>query len=230
MRLVLFDIDGTLVNALGAGRAALETAMDSVYGRISPAGKFDFHGMTDPAILRELLRRAGWAEERVDRSMGAVWPAYYAELDRELAARNGRVHTYPGVTDLLDAITADRRFVTCLVTGNMEPGAWRKLAACGLSTLFRFGAFGSDSESRDDLPAIARRRAALLYGSEFDLREAVVVGDTPADVRCARVNGARVLSVATGRHTVEELWKHDPDHVVENLADVSSVMRMLVDE
>lgn len=230
VRLLLFDIDGTLVNALGAGRAALEAAMRSVYGETGPIETFDFHGMTDPAILRKLLAGAGWSQERVARAVGAVWPAYYAELDRELSERDGRVHAYPGVVELLERLRGDRRFAPGLVTGNMEPGAWRKLSACGLDDVFGFGAFGSDSEARDELPPIAARRASTVFGKDFVLGDAMVIGDTPADIRCARVNGIPVLAVATGRHTVAELAAHGPEYLLDDLSDVDRVMRILTDE
>ncbi len=230
MRLVLFDIDGTLLNTLGAGKAALRTALRTVCGETGPIDTFDFHGRTDPAIVRGLLGEAGWPDERIDESLAAVWRAYYAELERELASRDGSVYTYAGVDELMEHLDSDDRFAPGLVTGNMERGAWRKLAACGLSDRFHFGAYGSDSERREDLPPIARRRAEASYGKRFDLHHAVVVGDTPEDIRCARANGARVLAVATGRHESEELREHGPDDVVEDLTDTPGVLRMLAYE
>jgi phosphoglycolate phosphatase-like HAD superfamily hydrolase len=230
LRLVLFDIDGTLVNTLGAGKAALESAMLSVYGETGPIESFDFHGMTDPAIVRGLLRAAGWPDTEIEAGFEATWRAYLEMLDRELLGRDGRVHPYPGVVGLLDAVEADARFAPGLVTGNMEGGARRKLQACGLAGRFDFGAYGSDSENREELPPIALDRAEREYGRPFELRSAIVVGDTPEDIRCARANGARVLAVSTGRHTVEELRDHDPDVVLENLSNTSRVMQVLADE
>lgn len=230
MRLLLFDIDGTLVNTVGAGKAALETALDEVFGETGPIDSFDFHGKTDPAIVRGLLAEAGFPDHRIEAGFPDVWSAYYAELDRELAARDGRVHTYTGVDVLLDRLAGDERFAAGLVTGNLEEGARRKLVAAGLAGRFRFGAFGSDSEHREELPPIALDRAVEEYRRDFDMREAVVVGDTPEDIRCARANGARVLAVATGRHSVAELRQHAPDAALDSLADTSLVMRILADE
>jgi len=146
VRLLLFDIDGTLVNTLGAGKAALDTAMRGVYGETGPIDSFDFHGKTDPAIVRGLLRAMDWPDAKIEAGFDATWGAYLEELDRELAQRGGQLHAYPGVEPLLDEIEADGRFATGLVTGNMVGGAWRKLDACGLAHRFGFGAFGSDSE------------------------------------------------------------------------------------
>lgn len=225
--MILFDVDGTLVDTLGAGKAALETAMRSVFGETGPIDDFDFHGRTDPAIVRGLLRAAGWPDERIDDRSAAVWPVYYEQLDRELAARDGRARTYPGVGELLERLSGDTHFAIGLVTGNMERGAWRKLRACGIAGCFGFGAFGSDSESRGDLPSIARDRGQEVHGRELDLREAVIVGDTPEDVRCGHANGTRVLAVATGRHAMAELQAYRPDMVLEDLTDTTRVLRML---
>ncbi len=229
MRLLLFDVDGTLVDALGAGKAALERAMMAVYGETGPIEAFEFHGKTDPAIVRGLLRAEGWPDRDIERGFEETWDAYLEALDRELATRGPGVQPFPGVETLLGEIESDSRFAPGLVTGNMEGGASRKLGAAGLGGRFEFGAFGSDSELRNDLPPIAKDRAEQAYGRAFDLAEAVVVGDTPDDIRCARANGTRVLAVCTGRHSVEELREHDPDAVFENLSDTPRVMRMLAE-
>jgi phosphoglycolate phosphatase len=230
VRLVLFDVDGTLVDSLGAGKAALEFAMTSVYGETGPIASFDFHGRTDPAIVRGLLRAVGWPDVEIEAGFEAAWETYLAALDRELASRDRQVRPLQGVENLLGAIETDGRFAQGLVTGNMEGGARRKLGAAGIDRRFDFGAYGSDSEWREDLPPIARDRAESRYERTFEMETAVVVGDTPEDIRCARANGARVLAVSTGRHSVEELRDHGPDAVFENLSDTSRVVRMLADE
>lgn len=228
--MILFDIDGTLVDTLGAGKAALRAAMRATYGDTGPIDSFDFHGRTDPAIVRGLLRANGWSDPDIEAGFGAIWDAYYGALDEELAGRDGRVTAYPGVVALLDAIAADGRFACGLVTGNMEEGARRKLLAAGLADRFEFGAYGSDSERREELPPVARARAERMYGRAFDLEAAVVVGDTPEDVRCGHSNGTSVLAVATGRHSVGELRECGADAVFETLADTNRVMRALIDE
>jgi phosphoglycolate phosphatase-like HAD superfamily hydrolase len=230
LRLILFDIDGTLVNSLGAGKAALESAMMSVYGETGPIASFDFHGRTDPAIVRGLLRAVGWPDADIEAGFDATWGAYLAALDRELMGRDGQVRPMTGVKELLGAVDEDARFAPGLVTGNMEGGARRKLEAAGLAGRFEFGAYGSDSEWREDLPPLARERAQRRYDRSFDMKMAVVVGDTPEDIRCARANGARALAVSTGRHSVEELLAHGPDAVFENLSETSRVVKMLADE
>lgn len=230
MRLILFDIDGTLIDTLGAGKAALKSAMLATYGETGPVDSFDFHGRTDPAIVRGLLRAVGWPDRDIETGFEAAWTAYFEALERELAGRKGRVNPYPGVVELLDSLASDGQFACGLVTGNMEGGARRKLDAAGLAGRFAFGAYGSDSERREHLPPLASERAAKVYGRSFDLSEAVVVGDTPEDVRCGHINGTRVVAVATGRHSVADLGESGADAVFETLADTTRVVRALSDD
>lgn len=226
---LLFDVDGTLADTLGAGKAALAAAMSAVYGETGPVDSFDFHGRTDPEIVRGLLRAAGRADADVDRGLGELWPRYLERLSAELAARNGRAVALAGVLVLLDRLAADDRFACGLVTGNLEEGARLKLAAIGCAGRFGFGAYGSDAEERDALPAVALARAERRYGRTFEPGRAVVIGDTPADIRCARAAGTRVLAVATGRHSEDELTGHGPDAVFSDLSDTERVVEFFLD-
>ncbi len=226
-RLLLFDVDGTLLDALGAGRAALRAAMLSVYGETGPIDEFEFQGKTDPAIVRALLRCEGYADAAIDEGLEALWEPYGVRLDRELEARRGLVEAHPGVTALLGALAGDARFTVGLVTGNVEGGAWMKLHACGLDGEFSFGAFGSDSEHREELPPLAVERARARTGDRFSLEQVVVIGDTPDDIRCARASGVRVLAVATGGYTAAELARHDPDDLLPGLLNLDRALQVL---
>lgn len=222
-RLLLFDVDGTLVRADGAGREALREAMWAVYGETGPIDGFDFHGRTDPAIVRGLLRAVGRDDAWIDRGLPRLWPLYCEALERELAARRGALRVCPGVRRLL-TVLEEEGLLPGLLTGNVEGGARRKLRACGLDGRFGFGAFGSDSEWREDLPAIAVRRARAVSGRSFAADEVLVIGDTPEDIRCARSAGVRCLAVATGRYGVEELAAHAPDAILGDLSDAGRAL------
>ncbi len=226
-RLVLFDVDGTLVDAGGAGRAALRRAMERVFGQAGPIDDWDFHGQTDPSIVRGLLRALGREDAWIDAHMSEVWPPYLEILVRELRARNGRARPYPGVLDLLERLAAAPGVTLGLVTGNVEEGARRKLEAAGVRAPFPVGGFGSDAERRDDLPPFAVRRAAER-GLEFAAGEVWVVGDTPHDIRCGQVSGHRTLAVATGRHPVAALSEYGADVVLADFSDVDAAAAALL--
>lgn len=228
-RLLLFDIDGTLLHVDGAGRAALGAAMRQVCAETGPIDRLEFRGKTDPAIVRELLRGCGWPDARIDDCLPAIWERYVPALERELEARRAGGRICAGVEALLERLHADPGVVCALVTGNVEGGAWGKLKAWGLDRRFAFGAFGSDSENRDELPPIAVRRAESRHGRRLDLREVVVIGDTPADIQCARAAGVRCVAVASGGLGPEALREHSPDHVFESLADTEAVLEVLRD-
>jgi phosphoglycolate phosphatase len=226
---LLFDLDGTLADTGGAGKAALGPAMLEVYGDTGPIDSFDFHGRTDPEIVRGLLNAAGRSNREVDSGLERLWHVYLGRLADELQGRAHRATPLAGVIELLDMLEADDRFACGLVTGNLEAGARLKLAAVGCADRFAFGGYGSDAEDRDALPPVALRRATDRYGPHFHASEAIVIGDTPADIRCARASGARVLAVATGRHSEAELAAHQPDAVMADLADRDRVLEFLID-
>ena len=218
------------MDAGGSGRAALRGAMLEVFGETGPIETYDFHGRTDPAIVRGLMRETGWDDERIERQSSDLWPAYFDRLEQELVERQDKVSALHGVTQLLAAIGQGdlrTRYSTALLTGNMETGAWAKLHSCALSEFFDFGAFGSDAEERDELPGVALARAAHHTGQKFPAETVVVIGDTPYDIQCARAGGVRMLAVATGRHTAQELEECGAEFVLEDLTDTDRVIRAL---
>jgi len=226
---LLFDVDGTLTDTAGAGKAALGPAMLEVYGETGPIHTFDFHGKTDPEIVRGLLAAAGRADAEIDAGLEALWPLYLERLTCALDDLGDRAIPLAGVLELLDHLAEDTRFKCGLVTGNLEEGARLKLAAAGCAGMFAFGGFGSDAELRADLPPVALARASAQFGRTFRAEDAVVIGDTPQDIRCARATGARVLAVATGRHSLAELSAHGPDSVIPDLTDIKYVMEFFSD-
>ena len=220
---LLFDVDGTLVDTLGAGKAALAEAMTRVYGQTGPIDEYDFHGRTDPEIVRGLLRAAGYEDAEIDPELPALWPIYLGQLEVELSSHDGGSSVLAGVPELLESLSDDPRFACGLVTGNLEHGARLKLEAAGCASAFSFGAYGSDAEDRNRLPAMALSRAEERYATRLHPETADVIGDTPADIRCARAVGARVLAVATGRHSIFELAEHHPDGIVGDLTETEKV-------
>ena len=228
-KLILFDIDGTLLNTNGAARRAFERALIEVYGETGPIATHRFDGKTDPQIARELLSQAGLSDQRIDQGLERLWAAYLAGLAAQLAQPGHETHLYPGVLDLLDALAARSREVcVALLTGNIDRGAQLKLSSARIDHFFQFGAFGSDCERRDGLPAIAVQRALDHTGRQFQGRDVVVIGDTPSDVTCGQSLGVFTLAVATGRHQAAELSAAGAHVTLENLADTQSVLEILL--
>lgn len=228
MKLVLFDIDGTLLLSDGAGRRAIHRALIEVFGTTGPTDYF-FDGKTDPQIVRELMRLAGHGDERIDACMRQLLDRYVECLREELADTQHRPYTLPGVPALLDALETRANVILGLLTGNLEPGAKAKIEAVGLQyDRFRVGAFGSDHELRPELPAIARDRARRHLGVDLGGDAIVVIGDTPADLTCGRSLGAGAIGVATGRYSVAELQRHSPLAVFEDLSDTDAVLRTIL--
>ncbi len=228
-RLILFDIDCTLIDAHGAGGRAILQAVSEVYGVGGALDGYTFHGRTDPLIVRDLAVRwgAGRAGDGViEARVDACLRRYVELLEAEVA--EGHIEVLPGVRELVTALAADRRVLVGLLTGNVEAGARIKLAPTGLSSLFKVAAYGSDSAHRPDLPAVAVRRAEALSGRRFRGKDIVVIGDTPADITCGADLGVTAFAVATGRHTVEQLAAFAPDHVVPDLADWRVVYETIV--
>lgn len=228
MRLVLFDIDGTLLLSDGAGRRAIMRAMSEVYGATGP-WDYHFDGKTDPQIVRELMRLAGLADDRIDAGMTQVFARYVDCLHEELRAPGHSPYSLPGVPALLDALEQEAEVTLGLLTGNLRRGAEAKLEAVGLDAdRFRVGAYGSDHELRPELPAVALSRARTELGIAFQGGHLVIIGDTPADLTCGNGVGARAIGVATGRHSVSDLAEHGPVAVFEDLSDTESVVRAIV--
>jgi phosphoglycolate phosphatase len=229
MRLVLFDIDGTLLWTDGAGRRAMEGALSHVFGSAGDP-RYRYDGKTDVQIARELMRAEGHGDDAIDARLHAVLDGYLERLRRELDAGARHIQLLPGVRELLDALEPRPDVVLGLLTGNVALGAEAKLTAAGLDfRRFRVNAFGSDREHRPLLPAVAQRRARELLGHDFGGEDVVVIGDTPADIDCARSIGARTVAVATGRYSVEELAEHDPSAVLRDLSDTDAALRAILD-
>ena len=228
MRLVLFDIDGTLLNSGGMGRASMQRALAEVFG--SPGNpKYRYDGKTDKQIVRDTMRLEGHTDEHIDRQMETLIDLYLAGLQTGVESGDFNVRPLDGVVEILDALEARKDVVLGLLTGNVETGARVKLRAAGIDPdRFRVNAFGSDHEHRPQLPAIAQRRASENLGLEIVGERVIVIGDTPADIECGRELGARAIAVASGHYTVEQLEAHDPYAVFPSLANTTQVLETIL--
>lgn len=227
MKLVLFDIDGTILLTDGAGKRAIHRALIEVYGTTGPSDH-RFDGKTDPQIVRELMRFAGHADERIDAGMGGLFERYLEYLEDELRAASADVRVMPGVYELLDVLDDRDDAVLGLLTGNLAAGARAKLTAAGIDpNRFTIGAYGSDHETRAELPAVAQRRAREELGLVIEGPDVVVIGDTPADLSCGRAIGARAIGVATGHYSVEDLSLFDAAAIFPDLSCTDDVVRVI---
>jgi phosphoglycolate phosphatase-like HAD superfamily hydrolase len=224
-KLVLFDIDGTILLTAGAGRRAILAALA---GEVDDASAFDrirFDGKTDPQIMAEMLAAAGQPEPQESPRVRALCERYLELLARELDRPTTRTTVMPGVHSLLDRLEMEAGVVLGLLTGNLAEGAALKLRSGGIAPeRFRVGAYGSDAAHRPDLPPIAARRAEPIFGRVPRGAEVVIIGDTPADVACGVGIEARALAVATGAYSVADLSACGAHAVFESLRDTDAVV------
>lgn len=217
---ILFDIDGTLINGGGAGRAALLRALAEVLGYTGPDGSVSLSGRTDHAIMADFLALAGAEGSFENRQL--LVDAYLRHLPACLRERPARV--LPGVEELLAQLSRRGDVALGLLTGNVREGAMVKLGHFGLWDYFPFGGFGAGHVCRDEVArsalAEARRHIGEKHGPVW------VVGDTPFDVKCARAIGAHCVGVLTGWHGREEMQGCEPDVLFEDLSDTVTVLKL----
>lgn len=206
----------------------MERALTQVFGSRGTS-EYHYDGKTDRQIVRDLMRLEGLTDEGIDAQMDDLLAAYIHSLQVELASGQRTMHVFEGVRELLDELERNERIVLGLLTGNVEKGARAKLGAAGIDiSRFKVNAFGSDHEERPELPAIAQQRASEVLGADIKGDRLIVIGDTPADIRCGEAIGARAIGVATGRYSAEELSRHEPYAVFETLADTDAVMQKIM--
>ncbi|HWG73428.1 MAG TPA: haloacid dehalogenase-like hydrolase, partial [Acidimicrobiales bacterium] len=216
-RLVLFDVDGTLLHAGGHGAAVFDRALEAVLGR-APEVRVRMGGKTDPQIVSEYLELMHAAPEALPEILRHLEEG----LEAAAAAMAADGYVLPGVVDLLERLHCDRRVVSTVLTGNVAPNAVVKLTAFGLERWLdlEVGAYGSDDADRRVLVPVALRRVAGRHGVELTAGDTWVVGDTPRDLECAQAAGARCLLVGTGTYPLEELEGLGADQIRPSLEPV----------
>ncbi|MFQ6094480.1 MAG: HAD family hydrolase [bacterium] len=224
MKLLLFDIDGTLIHSGGAGRRAMHRAFEQVYGIEDGFKDISMYGKTDPLILREALanHRIEWRREEADR-----FKALYLQFLRKgILTPTPKRRIMPGAVELLEEVSKRPNLIRGLLTGNWREGAEIKLGFFDLNRYFELGAYADDSEIREELVPIAVKRCEELKGIELEPEQVYIIGDTPLDILCARPFGAKTIVVATGIHTEEELLAERPDHFFPDLREYTEIVKI----
>ena len=227
-RVVLFDIDGTLIHSARAGLRGMNAAFQSIYGVWGALDRVSLAGRTDRAIVGDVL--TGLGLEPTDEAVFGLRETYVEHLAAEMSRPVPGAVMLPGVTAVLDALDARADVAVGLLTGNFERGAAIKLGYFQLWPRFRFGAFGDLHVNRRDLVPVARAHADRLHSAAFPASSVIVIGDTPLDIDCAQAHGARSIGVATGPFSPANLADAGAGLVLETLEDVDAVLEFISGE
>lgn len=230
--LVLFDIDGTLVRfKTGLTRKLFSRMSGELFGSGIPDGVVPrFAGMTDLQILKIVATSIGVSEIELNSKLDAIWDKMI-EIYRPYSTPQF-IQIMPGIQELVSLLDDEHEVYLGLITGNFERNAYMKLRTYQLDTFFKFGGFGNDHENRNLLPLIAIERANEFVGEPlFHAENTIVIGDTLRDIECGRVNGIKVISVATGEFGFDELLEAKPDFLMRDFSDVNrtkqEILRLL---
>ncbi|PYL26659.1 MAG: hydrolase [Verrucomicrobia bacterium] len=222
-RLLLFDIDGTLIHSGGAGVHALKSAFRERFGIVDDLHDIEIAGMTDSGIVISILNKH--KIPATNENVSAFLDSYVHFLSLELPRRKGKL--LPGVLELLEKLKSRPHLVLALLTGNVSRGAQLKLEHYGVWHFFEFGAFADDHRDRNRLGPFARARAKEKHSREFSASEIDVIGDTPRDIACGKAFGARTIAVATGTWSLEQLAEYQPDFLIDDLSNVKRIIDTL---
>jgi phosphoglycolate phosphatase len=222
MRLVLFDIDATLIDSGGAGTRSLNYAFQELFSLENAFHGIGMAGKTDTGIIKECFLKH---KISIDGNLDAVASAYLKHLQEEI--QNERKHVKPGVYELLEHLSTKKNVGLGLLTGNLEQGARIKLESFNLNRYFPTGAFGSDDEDRNNLLPIAVKRFEALLHQKIEIDNCIIVGDTPRDVECAHIYHALCIGVATGPYSFDELVEAGADFVIRDLSNRAALLGFL---
>jgi phosphoglycolate phosphatase len=224
MKIPLFDIDGTLLKAGNAVHdAAFDYAFKTVFNSATSKSEIATHGMTDTQIILELLLKHSFSEEEIKSKKDEavrVMNEYFMQHENE-----EEYTPLAGVVETLHYLK-EKNILMGLLTGNVEPIAWRKIEKAGIKDYFKFGAFGDAVYKRVELLKIAEERANKM-GPNISISDFIIIGDTPLDVKCAKDGNIQVIAVASGVYTVEQLQEAGADFVLESLEDSEKILKIL---
>lgn len=231
MRILLWDIDGTLIRSVrtGAYKDYTIPVLEEIFGTAGRLADMQVSGMTDLQIVFEALADAGITQEQILERAEVLASRLTTEAKRITGNGVKFFELLPGVRETLETLAAHPRYESALVTGNIKSMAYLKMELVGLDQFFTLpGAFGDESNNRRDLPARAAERIRKHLQVDLAPEQFIVIGDTPNDIDCARHFGARAVAVGTGRfYSTEDLLKHKPDRFLPDLSDVDLVLKTL---
>ena len=222
-KLLLWDIDGTLLNSDGAGRRAMESAINMTFSIDASLETIDFNGRTDQNILSQFFNKFELADSEESRL--ELCDLYYEQLLIEIPQGEGMI--LPGVIEVVETVHRRDDLNQGLLTGNFERGAQVKLEHFNLWHYFEFGAFGEESEDRNELGPRALERAKVSSGYNYSPEQVYVIGDTAHDIACGKALGANTIGVATGWTKADDLAVHNPTALFTDLSGVEEFFQIL---
>ncbi len=225
-KLILFDIDGTLIDTHGAGLFALKQATEEMFQKKAPS--FDIHGNTDSALVTHVFQHYGIAQDA--ETTEEFYSIYLKKLQTNLNSDDYKGKLLEGVIDLLESLRYREDIELSLLTGNLARGADVKIKHHKIGQYFSFGAFGDDHYDRNSLGPIALKRAELATGYPFKAEDTIIVGDTIRDIDCAKSLGCRVLAVATGAVSMDHLKAQGADLVLSSIGDTLYAYKFITGE
>jgi phosphoglycolate phosphatase len=226
-KLILFDIDGTLLLIDSLADLAFRAMTRDVYGLECTFREISYAGKTDPAIMEEVLTLHGVDTATIRGRYAASVEKYCSYFDYYAGKNFFQVTIYPGVIPLITELQKMPEMHLAILTGNLEYTGWRKLELAGLKHYFTFGAFGSDAKVRSELVGVAVQRAIENCGVVFSGKSIVIIGDSPHDVECGKPCGVTSIAVATGHSSHEELKNHEPDYAFKDLGNYEKVIEAI---
>jgi phosphoglycolate phosphatase-like HAD superfamily hydrolase len=234
MKLVLFDIDGTLLTCNGAGKKSIGEAIKSVFGFDGVPDGYSLAGCTDGQIINDILLHYNVPQGIIDKKRTDVFDAYYNYLEIFTTSDEYKKNLFPGILPLLKKLKSlEQQIILGLLTGNLKKSALLKLKLFDIHSYFfhngdLFGAFGSDHIKRSELVNICIDRAFKMTGKNFYEKDIVVIGDTKNDILCGKHCNVKSIAVATGGYSYDELLQYEPDYVFNNFSDTQKVIDVIL--